>query len=318
MSSNLGPRHTAERGARKDQCRAPGLALASTVPAGGAACVNIDVMKVQLTALCDFVSRHRRLFVLTGAGCSTDSGIPDYRDANGAWKRSPPVSLQAFMGSDAVRRRYWARSLVGWRHFSRAQPNAAHESLAGMERRGGLELLVTQNVDGLHQAAGSLRVVDLHGRLDRVVCVECGAKVAREELQAELLRCNPAWGGLQGRPAPDGDADLEGLSFEDFEVSCCARCGGVLKPDVVFFGESVPRDRVAAAMQGLERADAVLVVGSSLMVYSGFRFVQAAAQSGKPVAAINLGRTRADELLTLKVSEDCAAALAQCIISGAP
>lgn len=258
----------------------------------------------------DFVAQHRRLFVLTGAGCSTDSGIPDYRDADGSWKRSPPVNFQAYMASAAVRQRYWARSLVGWQHFRRAGPNNAHQALAGLERQGHLELLVTQNVDGLHQAAGSTQVIDLHGRLDRVRCMDCENLVPRDEIQAELLLHNPAWGGFQGQKAPDGDADLEGLPFGDFAVPSCARCGGVLKPDVVFFGESVPRPRVDTAMQRLERADAVLVVGSSLMVYSGYRFVQAAAQSGKPVAAINLGRTRADELLTLKVSEPCALALA--------
>lgn len=265
-----------------------------------------------MTALCDFMVRHRRLFVLTGAGCSTDSGIPDYRDATGGWKRSPPVSFQAFMGSAAVRQRYWARSFLGWRHFSRAGPNGAHEALARLERQGRLELLVTQNVDGLHQAAGSMQVIDLHGRLDRVICMDCGGMISREELQAELLGANPTWGRLQGRPGPDGDADLEGLSFDEFALPGCARCGGVLKPDVVFFGESVPRHRVDAAMQALERADGVLVVGSSLMVYSGYRFVQAAAQSGKPVAAINLGRTRGDELMNLKVAEPCAQALARC------
>lgn len=261
-------------------------------------------------SLRDFIAQQRRLFVLTGAGCSTDSGIPDYRDASGSWKHSPPVNFQAFMGSVAVRQRYWARSLVGWQRFRRAGPNAAHAALARLEQQGRLEVLVTQNVDGLHQAAGSTQVIDLHGRLDRVKCMDCESRVSREHVQAELLRHNSSWSGLQGRAAPDGDADLDGLPFEEFAVPACARCGGVLKPDVVFFGESVPRPRVDMAMQHLERADAVLVVGSSLMVYSGYRFVQAAAHSGKPVAAINLGRTRADELLTLKVSEPCALALA--------
>ena len=258
----------------------------------------------------DFVGRHRKLFVLTGAGCSTDSGIPDYRDANGSWKRTPPVSFQAFMGSATVRQRYWARSLVGWQHFRRAAPNEAHQALARLERQGRLELLVTQNVDGLHQAAGSTRVIDLHGRLDWVKCMDCYDVTPREEMQAELLRLNPGCAGLEGRTAPDGDADLDGLTFGEFVVPPCSRCDGILKPDVVFFGESVPRPRVDEAMQRLAHADAVLVVGSSLMVYSGYRFVQAAAQSGKRVAAVNLGRTRADDLLTLKVSEPCAVALA--------
>ena len=265
---------------------------------------------MQLPALRDFISRHRRLFVLTGAGCSTDSGIADYRDANGSWKRSPPVSLQAFMSSAAVRQRYWARSFAGWHRFRRAGPNEAHAALARLEQQGRLKLLVTQNVDGLHQAAGSMQVIDLHGRLDRVRCMDCEGLVSREELQTELLQRNAAWTTLQGRPAPDGDTDLEGLPFGEFEVPSCSRCGGVLKPDVVFFGESVPRTRVDAAMQQLENADAVLVVGSSLMLYSGYRFVHAAAQSGKPIAAVNLGRTRADALLTLKVTEPCAQALA--------
>lgn len=267
-------------------------------------------MHRHMPSLRDFIARHRRLFVLTGAGCSTDSGIPDYRDENGSWKRSPPVNFQAFMSSATVRQRYWARSFVGWQRFRRAGPNGAHAALARLEQQGRLELLVTQNVDGLHQAAGSMQVVDLHGRLDRVRCMDCESLVSREELQTELLRLNSAWGRFEGQVAPDGDADLEEMSFDEFAVPSCTRCGGVLKPDVVFFGESVPRPRVDTAMERLERADAVLVVGSSLMLYSGYRFVQAAAQSGKPIAAVNLGRTRADELLTLKVSQPCAHALA--------
>lgn len=262
-----------------------------------------------ILSLADFLQRHRRLFVLTGAGCSTDSGIPDYRDTDGAWKRPPPVTLQAFLGSEAVRQRYWARSLVGWRHFSRAAPNTAHLALARLERQGRLETIVTQNVDGLHQAAGSASVIDLHGRLDRVLCLDCYHLQSREELQKELRRRNPAWAELWARTAPDGDADLDGLKFGEFSVPGCGRCGGLMKPDVVFFGESVPRARVDTAMRQLDQAEAVLVVGSSLMVYSGYRFVKAAAAAGKPIAAINIGRTRADELLTLKVSEPCGPAL---------
>ncbi len=257
-----------------------------------------------------FLARHRRLFVLTGAGCSTDSGIPDYRDANGNWKRSPPVNFAAFMGSEAVRKRYWARSLAGWPRVHGAQPNVAHAVLARLEYEGRIELLVTQNVDGLHQAAGSVQVIDLHGRIDRVRCVGCARSLSREALQAQLLRCNPRWSGLIAHAAPDGDADLEGVPFEQFVVPACEHCRGVLKPDVVFFGESVPRPRVDEALRRLERADALLVVGSSLMVYSGYRFAQAAAGLRMPIAAVNLGRTRADALLTLKVSEPCADALA--------
>ena len=261
------------------------------------------------TPLEEFVDRRRRLFVLTGAGCSVNSGIPDYRDAEGAWKRSPPVTFQAFMGQEATRRRYWARSLIGWRRISRARPNGAHRALARLEAIGKSEILLTQNVDRLHQAAGSAAVIDLHGRLDRVRCMGCERVTPRDELQEKLSRLNPQWLARDAADAPDGDADLDDVDFSDFAFPACARCGGVLKPDVVFFGENVPRDRVEAAQRHLDRADAMLIVGSSLMVYSGFRFVDAAVSAGKPIAAVNLGRTRADSLLALKVEADCGAAL---------
>lgn len=257
-----------------------------------------------------FFDRHPRLFVLTGAGCSTGSGIPDYRDREGQWKRSQPMTIQAFMGSAFARQRYWARSLLGWRRFSRAEPNAAHRALARLEAEGRCELLLTQNVDGLHQAAGSREVIDLHGRLDCVRCMGCEAREARAEFQARLGALNLGWLDLDVAAAPDGDADLEDADFAAFQVPTCAHCGGVLKPDVVFFGEAVPRGRVEAAAHSLERADAMLIVGSSLMVYSGYRFAEMAAALGKPIAAINKGRTRADGLLMLKVEMDCAEALA--------
>jgi NAD-dependent SIR2 family protein deacetylase len=265
---------------------------------------------MECNSLQGFVDRHRRLFILTGAGCSTSSGIPDYRDGDGKWKRMPPVTYQAFMGDRATRQRYWARSLLGWRRFSRALPNDTHRALARLEGTGRIELLLTQNVDRLHQAAGSVRVIDLHGRLDRVRCMDCGRELPRDELQDELVRLNPDWLALDAADAPDGDADLEIADFSSFAVPSCRRCDGVLKPDVVFFGENVPRHRIEAAAKQLERADAMLIVGSSLMVYSGFRFVQMAAAAGKPLAAVNLGRTRADGLLTLKVEQASEAALA--------
>ena len=257
----------------------------------------------------DFVDRHRRLFVLTGAGCSTGSGIPDYRDAEGQWKRAQPMAFQAFMGDEKARRRYWARSLVGWERIRRAQPNDAHRALAQLEAMGRIRLVLTQNVDRLHQAAGSARVIDLHGRIDLVRCMDCDRRSPRGEMQHELGRLNADWLDLEATEAPDGDADLDGADFASFVVPPCRRCGGVLKPDVVFFGENVPRDRIDEAERDLDEADAMLVVGSSLMVYSGFRFVQRAAGAGKPVAAINLGRTRADALLTLKAEQACEAAL---------
>ncbi len=261
-------------------------------------------------ALRAFVDRHPRLFVLTGAGCSTDSGIPDYRDADGGWKRTQPVTYQAFVGDAAVRRRYWARSLVGWSLLGRARPNATHLALARLEQAGRIGQLVTQNVDGLHQAAGSRGVIDLHGRIDQVLCTACGRRTSRGDLQAELLRRNPDWAPRVAGVAPDGDADLEAADFPDFDVAPCADCGGMLKPDVVFFGENVPPSRVAAAMDALAAASAMLVVGSSLMVYSGYRFALTAARLGKPMAAVNLGRTRADPLLQLKVRRPCGEVLA--------
>jgi len=261
-------------------------------------------------SLRDFVDGHRRLFLLTGAGCSTNSGIPDYRDANGNWKRQQPVTYQAFIGEDATRRRYWARSLIGWRHFGRALPNDAHRALARLEAMGRSELVLTQNVDRLHQAAGNNRVIDLHGRLDLVRCMDCGKKSPREDMQERLGKLNADWVDLEAADAPDGDADLEARDFTSFAVPTCAHCDGLLKPDVVFFGETVPRDVVDAAAAHVQRADAMLVVGSSLMVYSGFRFVQMAARAGIPIAAVNLGRTRADDLLALKVEEACESALA--------
>ncbi len=272
----------------------------------GTLCPHLLFMSLPLA---DFIHRARRLFVLTGAGCSTDSGIPDYRDADGQWKRTPPVNFQDFMALPATRQRYWARSLLGWPRFGQALPNGTHAALAALEDRGQMEVLLTQNVDCLHQRAGSRAVIDLHGRLDQVRCMGCGARSPREDFQSTLLARNPDWAQLDAAQAPDGDADLEGVDFGSFNVPACPHCGGILKPDVVFFGENVPRERVAAVHDHLGRADAVLVVGSSLMVYSGFRFVQTAAKAGLPVAALNLGRTRADHLLTLKVEQPCAPAL---------
>ena len=257
----------------------------------------------------DFIAAHRRLFVLTGAGCSTGSGIPDYRDEQGAWKRTPPVTYQAFVGDRITRRRYWARSLVGWPRIAPAQPNAAHRALAALEAQGRCNQLLTQNVDGLHQAAGSRAVIDLHGRLDAVVCLGCGASSSRADVQRRLAEANPAWAGLAAGAAPDGDADLEDRDFATFQVPACDACGGMLKPDVVFFGENVPRARVDAAMARLAQADAMLVVGSSLMVYSGLRFVHAAVRAQIPVAAVNLGRTRADDLLRFRMAAPCGDAL---------
>ncbi|MDR2330887.1 MAG: NAD-dependent protein deacetylase [Comamonas sp.] len=266
-------------------------------------------VSADLAALTRLLQQHRPWTVLTGAGVSTGSGIPDYRDAQGAWKRPAPVRFQDFMAETLTRQRYWARSLVGWPVFSQAQPNAAHQALAWLEQAGYVQALITQNVDGLHQRAGSQRVVDLHGRLDQVVCMGCGQRLARADFQHQLMAANPDWQHLSASAAPDGDADLAGVDFAAFQVPACPACGGILKPDVVFYGENVPAARRQQAMDHLAASGALLVVGSSLMVYSGLRFVHAAKQAGLPVAAINLGQMRDDALLDLKLAQACAPAL---------
>jgi NAD-dependent SIR2 family protein deacetylase len=251
-----------------------------------------------------FVQQHAGLLVITGAGCSTDSGIPAYRDTEGAWMRPPPMTFQQFMGTQAARQRYWARSMVGWSMFSGGKPNAAHQALQSLESKGYTGLLVTQNVDGLHRQAGQSRLLELHGSLANVVCMDCNSKLDRVDYQQQLVIENPAWADMTAVMAPDGDVDLE-ADFSCFRIPACGRCGGILKPDVVFFGEAVPRLRVDAVYQALEQASAVLVVGSSLMVYSGYRFVRDAVRQGKPVAAVTLGKTRADAVLALKLNTAC-------------
>ena len=267
---------------------------------------NVAISPVD--ALAAFVHAHPRLFVLTGAGVSTGSGIPGYRDRDARWQRRQPVTHQDFVRSDAARRRYWARSMAGWPLMANAAPNAAHQALARLELAGRIAQLVTQNVDGLHQRAGSARVIELHGNIHGVVCLDCRAPLRRAVLQARLEAANPAFAGGTARVAPDGDADLE-QDCTSFVVPDCPSCGGTLKPDVVFFGANVPRPLAAGALAALEEADAVLAIGSTLMAYSGYRFCEHARAAGRPVAAINLGRTRADALLELKIEEDCAAVL---------
>lgn len=246
--------------------------------------------------------------VLTGAGLSTGSGIPAYRDAEGRWAHPAPVQHQAFMRDEAVRRRYWARSFVGWRRFGEAKPNAGHHALAELERQGHVHSLITQNVDGLHLVAGSHAVIELHGALRQVVCMACGQHQERTRVQGWLEALNPAFDAQRldvARTAPDGDAHLEDSADAGFTVPACPDCGGVLKPDVVFYGDNVPRERVAQAVACVDDAAGVLVVGSSLMVYSGYRFAEQAHRLGKPVIAINQGVTRADSLLSFKLDADC-------------
>jgi NAD-dependent SIR2 family protein deacetylase len=255
--------------------------------------------------LARFIARAGTVAVVTGAGVSTASGIPDYRDRNGDWKHARPVQYADFVSRPEVRQRYWARSFAGWRRIANALPNLAHEALAALEAAGRVDTLITQNVDGLHHRAGSRRVIDLHGRLQTVVCMGCGRCAGREEWQEQLAAANPSWHRDTDYFAPDGDARLKDEDVGNFVTPACASCGGFVKPDVVFFGENVPRDRVASAFDALDRAKGLLVVGSSLMVYSGYRFARRAAETGKPIAIVNRGRTRADGVATLKIDADC-------------
>ncbi|MFF3671306.1 NAD-dependent protein deacetylase [Microtetraspora malaysiensis] len=232
--------------------------------------------------------------VLSGAGLSTESGIPDYRGESGRRRRTDPMTYQTFVGSAAARRRYWARSHLGWRHIARAAPNAGHRAVTGLQRRGLLAGVITQNVDGLHQSSGARDVIELHGSLDRVRCLGCGARTPRQALDDRLRAANPDWHAEVGAINPDGDAVLADDRIDTFQVVDCPGCGGVLKPDVIFFGENVPRTRVDDCYQLVERAGMVLVLGSSLTVMSGYRFVRHAAGRDIPIVIINRGSTRGD------------------------
>jgi NAD+-dependent protein deacetylase sirtuin 4 len=261
--------------------------------------------------------RGRRVVVLAGAGCSTESGIPDYRGSEARLRERSPIQYGEFVGRAEARQRYWARSVVGWPRLLAARPNPTHEALARLEAGGVVAGLITQNVDGLHQAAGSRRVIELHGSLGQVICLGCGARTTRTALQNRLVADNAVW--LRNLPtrtsddgieaAPDGDAELGAEAVADFRVAACDRCDGVLKPDVVLFGENVPKDRVAEAWRLFDAAEVLLVLGSSLAVFSGRRFTDRAAREGVPVGIINLGPTRADATAAVKVEERLGAAL---------
>lgn len=246
--------------------------------------------------------------VLTGAGVSTDSGIPDYR-GDGRRIRRAPITYSEFVGDTASRRRYWARSHIGWRQMTSVSPNACHYAVARLEAEGLVAGVITQNVDGLHAAAGSEQVLELHGSLDETVCLGCGGRRSRLELHHRLEAANPHFGKARAALAPDGDADLPDELVAEFAVADCLACGGVLKPDVVFFGENVPPARVATAYQWVEQAVSLLVLGSSLTVMSGYRFVRAARRAGKPVAIVNRGPTRGDGDCVLRIDGDLASAL---------
>jgi NAD-dependent SIR2 family protein deacetylase len=251
--------------------------------------------------------------VLSGAGLSTESGIPDYRGPSGRARRGQPMTYQAFTGSEQARQRYWARSHLGWRHITGAAPNTGHRAVAELERRGLLAGIITQNVDGLHQAAGAREVTELHGSLHRVTCLGCWQRTPRLALDDRLRAANPSWDARAAVVNPDGDVALEDTA--GFVVVDCESCGGMLKPDVVFFGENVPKQRVQACYDLVSAAGSLVVLGSSLTVMSGFRYVRHAARLGIPVVIVNQGATRGDELaaatLDAPLGETLTAAVAE-------
>ncbi len=254
--------------------------------------------------------RGRRLTVLSGAGLSTDSGIPDYRGPGSPPRR--PMTYQEFVSGPEAQQRYWARSHLGWRTIGLAAPNAGHAAVVRLQQLGVVGTVVTQNVDGLHEAAGSTDVVDLHGRLDRVVCLRCGEVSSRATLHERLAAANPGFGAADVELAPDGDAVVSDVS--GFQLVGCVRCGGTLKPDVVFFGENVPRDRVDRCYAAVAAAEGLLVVGSSLTVQSGLRFVRRARQLGQVVVIVNRGETRGDPLADLRLDAGCSPTLEALVV----
>jgi NAD-dependent SIR2 family protein deacetylase len=250
--------------------------------------------------------------VLSGAGLSTESGIPDYRGEEGSLRRHTPMTYQDFVASEAGRRRYWARSHVGWRTIARAHPNAGHRAVAELRAMGHLSGVITQNVDGLHQAAGTTDAVELHGSLDRVICLACRHTSPREDLHDRLSAANPHFDATATRINPDGDVELADDAVHGFRLVGCRTCpDGILKPDVVFFGENVPPDRVRQCYELVDDATALLVLGSSLTVMSGLRFVRRAAESGTPVLIVNRGPTRGDRYATTRVDRPLGQALTE-------
>ncbi|MER5257342.1 NAD-dependent protein deacetylase [Streptomyces sp. NPDC002855] len=270
-------------------------------PTGGLLPASTD-----LTAVVEAV-RAGNVAVLSGAGLSTESGIPDYRGEHGSLRRHTPMTYQEFVGAEQARQRYWARSQLGWRAMTRARPNAGHRAVTALAEAGLVTGVITQNVDGLQQSAGARDVIELHGSLSRVVCLACGQGSARGELDQRLRAVNPGFEAAAeryraARVNPDGDVELPDAAVREFQVVACAACGhGVLKPDVVFFGENVPPERVAACRRLVDEAAVLLVLGSSLTVMSGLRFVRQAAQAGTPVLIVNQGPTRGDRWATQRV-----------------
>ncbi|MBO3744315.1 NAD-dependent protein deacetylase [Actinoplanes flavus] len=261
----------------------------------------MDLQVVEQVARLDALVAEGGVVVLSGAGLSTDSGIPDYRGPSGSARRSTPMTYQTFTGDPVARRRYWARSHLGWRTIGGAHPNDGHRAVARLQESGLVDGVITQNVDGLHQAAGARDVIELHGNLSRIVCLDCGALSGRHELEERLTAANPGFAAVATTVNPDGDVELDDAEAAGFRVVDCRACGGVLKPDVVYFGETVPADRVAGAFGLLQRARTLLILGSSLTVMSGRRFVLRAVRDGIRVAIVNRGVTRGEPYADLVI-----------------
>lgn len=262
-------------------------------------------MSTSSDVLAEFIQSHQPLVIITGAGCSAASGIPTYRDNGGIWKRSTPIQHQDFVTKLASRKRYWARSLAGWPAVAQAEPNACHRSIAEIEKMNLCSLLVTQNVDRLHQRGGHQNVIDLHGRLDQVHCLDCRDEISREDMQERLFRLNPELEFNSTQLAPDGDADVPDHLIDTIALPDCDHCGGLLKPSVIFYGGSVAKETVNKIFSAIDSARGVLVLGSSLMVFSSYRFCRQAARRGVPLTIVNSGTTRADELASLKINALC-------------
>ncbi|XP_075071001.1 NAD-dependent protein lipoamidase sirtuin-4, mitochondrial isoform X2 [Mixophyes fleayi] len=278
------------------------LSFSQYVPA----CPSANPKEVE--RLHDFVLSSQRLFVMTGAGISTESGIPDYRSEGvGLYARTErrPIQHAEFIKSQSARRRYWARNFVGWPQFSSHKPNVSHVALFNLEKAGKLHWLVTQNVDALHAKAGQCRLTELHGCTHRVICLGCQTVINRSELQEPFMALNPFWNEHAHGVAPDGDVFLTDEQVSNFRVPACERCGGILKPQVTFFGDAVDRELVYSLYECLGQADAMLIIGSSLQVYSGYRFALKAREKNIPIAILNIGATRADHLAEVKVSARC-------------
>ncbi len=243
--------------------------------------------------------------VLTGAGISVKSGLPVYRDEKGNWIHKQPVQGPKFRASAAIRQRYWCRSYFGWQAFSRATPNDIHRNLTALEQSGFVSHIITQNVDGLHEQAGSKVTVALHGNLSEVICLNCGDVSSRDNLQTRLHDCNPDFLSLDFEVAPDGDANVEDYHIQQFNIAACEHCDGTLQPNVIFYGDNVPKARVSACMENTLNSGLLICMGTSLMVYSGYRFCKAAHEANIPLVIVNRGATRADQLALLKVDHDC-------------